>query len=116
MQDDFSMHFALAVTLFPLLVITALLVFAVYRKKSEPEESPKWEVQPVYEGSNLFPPIGYVVRWSEPDDFDRYLYVGHYYCGDDLSIGWCENAAERHAKDNNLKGKVPQDFEYQKPV
>lgn len=50
-------------------------------------------------------PIGYKVRWSLPDDKQRYLWVGHYLMGDNSgpSLNWCKHAAEMHARNMNRK-------------
>ena len=69
----------------------------VVRSREVKDES-HWESVPAYVDGHL---IGYQVRWSEPDDDGRYLWVGHYYAGEHNSIGWCEVAAESDARRKN---------------
>lgn len=69
-----------------------------------------WETVAAADGSCV---VGYVVRFSVPDAEGRYLWVGHYYAGggpDGPSLGWCEVAAESHAKRLNKEGKLPAEF------
>lgn len=71
-----------------------------------------WEVVPAVEDGKV---IGYQVRWSQPDEHGRYLWVGHYYAGNN-SLGWCENAAERDAENKNRIGKQPWEYHGFTPV
>lgn len=71
------------------------------------QPDPKWESVLAVENGQV---IGFQVRWSQPDSKGRYYWVGHYYASDDASIGWCEVAAEGHARRLNEQLKVPSDF------
>jgi hypothetical protein len=68
---------------------------------------PHWESVPAIENGYV---VGYQVRWSEPDERGRYLWVGHYYAGDDLSLSWCEVAAASDAKRKNESFKGPWEY------
>ncbi len=73
---------------------------------------PHWEA---VEAADEDGPYGWKVRWSEPDDKGRYLWVRHYHAGnsgDDPgpSLGWCHNAAEGDALRLNSSGRLPDDF------
>jgi hypothetical protein len=68
---------------------------------------PCWEVRPAMEENRV---IGYQVRWSKPDKNGKFLWVGHYYPGPTLTIGWCEVAAHSHAKRFNEQKKTPWEF------
>lgn len=74
--------------------------------ESEPpytQPNGRWEVVPATDDHEQI--IGYRVRWSIPDKHGRYLWVGHYYSSETTSIGWCENAAESHAKRLSERGR-----------
>lgn len=74
----------------------------------------EWEVYPAIQtdGRQNGKTIGWLVRWSVPDEKGRYLWVGHYYAGEDgePSIDWCHTAATNDAKGKNDSGKVPTDI------
>lgn len=74
----------------------------------------QWEVHPAIQtdGRGNGKTIGWLVRWSVPDDKGRYLWVGHYYAGEDgePSIDWCHTAATNDAKGKNDLGRVPAEF------
>lgn len=71
----------------------------------------QWEVYPACQDGKT---IGWLVRWSVPDDKGRYLWVRHYYADDSgeggPSIDWCHSAAIGNAKEMTNHGKVPADF------
>lgn len=85
---------------------------------------PRWEVIPATEATGLSDVvsgpveslIGYQVRWSEADEKGRYLWVGHYYAGEDCSLSWCENAALSHAKRFNEQKRAPWEFGAYEPA
>lgn len=89
----------------------------VVLEKEEPKPpDPHWESVPAYEpgdsrGQKV--PIGYQVRWSEPDGLGRYLWVGHYFAdehGKNLSLAWCKHAAESDAKRKNEEKRCPWEY------
>lgn len=84
-----------------------LLKVSDHRTMLREQSNPRWQVVPAVEDQVA---IGYLVRWSEPDAQGRYLWVRHYYAGEDASIGWCENAAERDAERMNNEKRVPWEF------
>jgi hypothetical protein len=58
--------------------------------------------------------IGFLVRSREGSTDGKFWWVGHYYAGsapEGPSIGWCQNAAERHAERLNEEGRQPWEFE-----
>ena len=74
---------------------------------------PHWESVPAYDKGEGDKErlIGYQVRWSEPDEEGRYLWVGHYYADDDGSnIGWCEMASRSQAARFNSIKKLTSEF------
>lgn len=62
----------------------------------------QWEVFPACIDSVI---IGWLVRWSIPNEDGAYLWVRHYYAGEngEPSIEWCHNAALRNAEELNQK-------------
>ena len=61
--------------------------------------NPQWEVVENKDGSMCH------VRWSEPDDEGRYLWVSRY-----PATTWGRYAAERSAEDKNVSGVRPWEF------
>jgi len=78
-------------------VIQLLSVWSHFHKdKGETEQAePHWEVVPSLDAGEV---IGYRVRWSQPDDDGAYLWVGHYLSGEELSLAWCNVAANSHCQ------------------
>lgn len=79
----------------------------VVRLVSQRGEVGRWESYPVVEDGQV---IGYRVRWSTAYTDGRYLWVGHYFAGEDTSIEWCQIAALRHAERLNNDKKMPWEF------
>lgn len=92
------------------------------REKMGVKVEPHWEAVPCYLGEN--DPnydkdinsnncYGWRVRWSEPDDQMRYLWVRHYltdFKEGSPSLKWCEVAAKRNAQSFNESGRLPCEF------
>lgn len=81
-----------------------------------PEEpkSPEghWIAVPAYDNGVH---CGYQVRWSEQNERGLWLFVGHYFTDfkpGDPSLGWCQNAAERHAQRFNQELRAPWEWEH----
>lgn len=85
-----------------------------FERKADPptkQVDPHWESVPAYDDVNgVRQLVGYQVRWSKPDSAGCYLWVGHYYAGEDVSLGWCGVAAESQATRFNETGKLPWEF------
>lgn len=79
--------------------------------KLDNPKDPHWEVVPNVEkmGLGIFKVIGYQVRWSEPDEQGKYLWVGHYFAGGapGSSVQVCQHMADRHAARLNEERKGP---------
>lgn len=73
----------------------------------EASDDPHWESCECVEDGTV---IGYHVRWSEPGEGGKYLYVRHYFIGPDNSAGWCQNAAASNAADFNRTKRLPSEF------
>jgi hypothetical protein len=84
--------------------------------RSDVPRQPRWEAVPAFgnasDGARCGYVIGYQVRWSEPDECGRYLWVGHYFAGPDASLTWCELAAVRHAARFNAQRRAPWEFRH----
>jgi hypothetical protein len=73
-------------------------------------KTPHWESFPYIDKGNI---VGFGVRWSRTDKEGKWLHVGHYYTGEnglEPSLGWCEIAADAHAKRLNNKAKCPWEY------
>ena len=88
-------------------------VFALYRKsKSFPDFDQllgEWEAVPAIDDNGHVQ--GYAVRWSKPGKDGKFLWVGHYYAGEGLSLAWCKNAAEGNARRLNEQCRVPWEYD-----
>ena len=83
--------------------------FAQFLKLRETKpDDPRWEACTAIDDDNNI--YGYKVRWSEPDKGGKYLWVGHYHCGEIHSLSWCRHTAERDAEDKNKAGKSPWEY------
>lgn len=82
--------------------------------ENKKKKDPKWVVMPMYEDPETkLIPAGFSVAWSEPDPVHGHLLVRHYWTDREEgspSLGWCENAAERNAKDFNEQFRGPWEF------
>lgn len=89
-----------------IIILTVSIILLSNRQKF-PEIEHKWEVVPAYVDGEL---VGYQIRWSEPDDKGRYLWVGHYFAGEDITLNWCEVAAESHCRRLIEQNKLPVEY------
>lgn len=85
-------------------------------KVLEQRRAGTWEVVPAkesIEGTAHDIIIGYLVRWSVPDNGGRYLNVRHYYAGlegNEPTIEWCQHAAERDCRRMIEDGRHPREW------
>jgi len=113
---------------FPIAIVAAIIFFIVVAYWDRAGErfidevvadvfshEPRWESVPSYDEGEL---IGYRVRWSQPDDQGRYLWVGHYLAEPDDKdrLRWCEVASESDAKRKNEEGKAPWEYRAMKNI
>lgn len=71
------------------------------------QDEPHWEVVPAWDAGEH---IGYRVRWSEPDDWGSFLWVGHYLSDEETSLAWCEAAAISHCSRLTEQRRAPWEF------
>jgi len=79
----------------------------------QPTADPHWEavavdgIGNVVADDDVTRQVAWLVRWSEPGEDGRYLWVGHYYSGPHTSLSWCRYAAMQDAKLKNEESRGP---------
>lgn len=111
MLPNYAVNFLYVATVFGLIMAGIGTGRAIARRLRRGKADPHWISFPIYEDGRI---IGYRVAWSARDPKRGQLLVGHYFAGDPPegpSIGWCENAAERHAQRFNEQRRCPWEFD-----